>query len=380
MDSKNTDNSPSNLWTRRSKYAPSIPQHPPQSPILTAHASNSNSKLSLSMSKSDRSDTRENNESASGKRFGTATSSHGGKNPFNTGQLTPSAVASPTGVGASSAFGLGSGAFASFGSVGKTPKTPGATFDLANAGGEKKETSSSDKEDSKRPTARKQLSSTILKQPNTTTAPVATPSRDSSEKWPLKHAWVVYYRPPTSKHHDYEKSMKPLCRVHTAQAFWAVYSHLKRPSTLPTVSDYHFFKEGIRPVWEDEENKRGGKWTMRVKKGVADRYWEDLLLAIIGDQFAEASEEVCGAVISVRSGEDVFSLWTKNDGGRNVKIRETIKRILSLPADTNLQWRSHDDTITSRNAADQARQDKQHDKRRNTLSAEQKKAIDESME
>lgn len=119
---------------------------------------------------------------------------------------------------------------------------------------------------------------------------------------------------------------------------------------------------------------------MRVKKGVADRYWEDLLLAIIGDQFAEASEEVCGAVISVRSGEDVFSLWTKNDGGRNVKIRETLKRILSLPADTNLQWRSHDDTITSRNAADQARQDKQHDKRRNTLSAEQKKAIDESKE
>ena len=83
----------------------------------------------------------------------------------------------------------------------------------------------------------------------------------------------------------------------------------------------------------------------------------------------------------MRSGEDVFSLWTKNDGGRNVKIRETIKRILSLPPDTNLQWRSHDDTITSRNAADQARQDnKHHEKRRNTLSADQKKTIEESKE
>jgi translation initiation factor 4E len=44
-------------------------------------------------------------------------------------------------------------------------------------------------------------------------------------------------------------------------------------------------------------------------------------MAMIGDQFAEAGEEVCGAVVSVRSGEDVFSIWTKNDGGRNVKIR-----------------------------------------------------------
>lgn len=60
---------------------------------------------------------------------------------------------------------------------------------------------------------------------------------------------------------------------------------------------------------------------VRLKKGVADRYWEDLLLAMIGDQFAEASDEVCGAVLSVRSGEDVLSVWTRIDGGRNIKIR-----------------------------------------------------------
>jgi len=107
----------------------------------------------------------------------------------------------------------------------------------------------------------------------------------------------------------------------TAQQFWRVYIHLKRPSSLPTVSDYHFFRDGIRPVWEDEENRRGGKWIMRLKKGVSDRYWEELLLAMIGDQFAEAADEVCGAVLSVRPSEDVFSIWTKMDGGRNIKIR-----------------------------------------------------------
>jgi translation initiation factor 4E len=107
----------------------------------------------------------------------------------------------------------------------------------------------------------------------------------------------------------------------TVEEFWKVYVHLKRPSTLPVVSDYHFFKEGIRPVWEDEENCKGGKWVIRLKKGVCDRYWEELLMAMIGDQFNEASDEVCGAVLSVRSGEDVLAVWTKNDGGRNVKIR-----------------------------------------------------------
>jgi translation initiation factor 4E len=107
----------------------------------------------------------------------------------------------------------------------------------------------------------------------------------------------------------------------TVEDFFTIYRHLKRPSTLPLVSDYHLFKKGIRPVWEDDENKKGGKWIVRLKKGVADRYWEDLVFAIVGDQFADASEEVCGAVLSVRNGEDILSIWTRNDGGRVLKIR-----------------------------------------------------------
>lgn len=157
----------------------------------------------------------------------------------------------------------------------------------------------------------------------------------------------------------------PLCKFSTAQEFWKVFSHLKRPSSLPSVSDYHVFKQGIRPVWEDDENKRGGKWIMRLKKGVADRYWEDLLIALVGDQFLDAGEEFCGFVLSVRSGEDVFSIWTKSDGVKNVKIRDTIRRVLKLPEGTNIVWRSHDDSIAQRSAIDQARHEKsQHEKRR----------------
>ncbi len=74
-------------------------------------------------------------------------------------------------------------------------------------------------------------------------------------------------------------------------------------------------------MWEDEENKRGGKWIMRLRKGVADRYWENILFAIVGDQFAEAGEEVCGVVLSVRRDEDVLSIWTRMNGGKNIKIR-----------------------------------------------------------
>ncbi|KAF2455575.1 translation initiation factor eIF 4e-like domain-containing protein [Lineolata rhizophorae] len=324
-----------NLWTRRSN----------------------SSKLSLSMNNSNdshdggsttRPDPPSRTFSAS-KRFGGGDTPSGSArpNPFNAmSPLTTTNISSPT-SSASNAFGLGSGAFASFGSAAKTPKTPGTAFDFSKAAmsGQAPSTPGAEKRDNKgslsRMTSRSAAPPGIPEVSSTTpAAPVAldkpTGAKEQSGKpgggrdggnidpavpWPLKYAWVIWYRPPTSKNSDYEKSIQPMCRMASAQDFWSVYVHLKRPSSLPTVSDYHFFKEGIRPVWEDEENRRGGKWIMRLKKGVADRYWEDLLLAMIGDQFLEAGEEVCGAVLSVRSGEDVFSIWTKNDGGRNIKIR-----------------------------------------------------------
>ena len=214
-------------------------------------------------------------------------------------------------MGASSAFGLGSGAFASFGSA-KTPKTPGSALDFG-------QTQNMNGDRGSRELSKETNGAAVKSRVSTSSFESKTSS--SSSDHPTKHTWVVWYRPPTSKYQDYEKSTVPLAHFFSAESFWAVYSHLKRPSTLPAVSDYHIFKKGIRPVWEDEENKKGGKWIIRLKKGVADRYWEDLLLAIVGDQFAEAGEEVCGAVLSVRSGEDVLSVWTRIDGGRNIKIR-----------------------------------------------------------
>lgn len=341
------------------------------------------SKLTeLFSSKSSFSDHKDKLDSSRGfgsRRHGDTSSAAPGKgSTFN----IPPALSSGTSssAGASSAFGLGSGAFASFGSA-KTPRTPsaGASFELSNGYGKgDKEASAGDGQPPNQSQSQKENSS--HKAASTTSSPT---SSSSSSGHALKNNWTLFYRPPTSKHSDYEKSTIQVATLSTVEDFWTIYSHLKRPSQLPSVSDYHIFKEGIRPVWEDEANKKGGKWIVRLKKGVADRYWEDLLLAIVGDQFMEAGDEVCGAVLSVRSGEDVLNIWTKNDGGRNVKIRETVKRLLALPADTNIVWKSHDDSIAQRSALDEARQQKaagtgqghkNHDKRRQTISEESDKA------
>lgn len=54
---------------------------------------------------------------------------------------------------------------------------------------------------------------------------------------------------------------------------------------------------------------------------------------------------------------------------------ETIKRVLAFPPDTNIVWKSHDDSIAQRSAIEQARQEKATggggSKRRDTINEEQ---------
>ncbi|KAI8391098.1 translation initiation factor eIF 4e-like domain-containing protein [Radiomyces spectabilis] len=169
-----------------------------------------------------------------------------------------------------------------------------------------------------------------------------------SERHPLRYTWVFWFmhRPPRAKITNYEGAMKRIAAFSSIEDFWAVYSHLTRPHDLPNISDYHLFKHGVRPVWEDNANINGGKWIVRLKKGLASRYWESLVLAIIGEQF-DVNDEICGLVLSIRSSEDIISVWNKtsSNGRINLKIRDTIKKVLNLPQDTIMEYKTHNDAL-----------------------------------
>ncbi|ORY07441.1 eukaryotic translation initiation factor 4E [Basidiobolus meristosporus CBS 931.73] len=184
---------------------------------------------------------------------------------------------------------------------------------------------------------------------NTYTIPQSpTSSSASTGIHPLHFTWVFWFmhRQPGQKITNYESAMKKIASFSSIEDFWAVYSHLRRPHELPTISDYHLFKQGVRPVWEDEANINGGKWIIRFKKGLASRYWENLVLAVIGDQF-EVGSEICGAVLSIRHSEDILSVWNRSahEGRVNLKIRDTLKRTLDLPSDTIMEYKTHNDAL-----------------------------------
>ncbi|CAI5512633.1 unnamed protein product [Closterium sp. Naga37s-1] len=150
--------------------------------------------------------------------------------------------------------------------------------------------------------------------------------------------YVVWYtrrqrQPPGQRSAtSYEDSIRRIADFSTVEGFWGCYCRMVRPSALPAPTDVHVFKDGIRPLWEDAHNRRGGKWMVRLRKPLTARMWEQLLMAVAGEQL-EGAEEVCGVVLSVRFGEDILSIWNRSAPHSLARDRlcESIRKHLNLP-------------------------------------------------
>jgi len=83
-------------------------------------------------------------------------------------------------------------------------------------------------------------------------------------------------------------------------------------------SDYHLFKKGVRPEWEDPQNKHGGKWSYSFKDKKLiniDSLWLHVMLAAIGETLEDENDgEVMGVVVNVRKGFYRIGVWTRTVG------------------------------------------------------------------
>lgn len=166
-----------------------------------------------------------------------------------------------------------------------------------------------------------------------------------------RFAFFYMRRDRTQKETDaqgYQNAVQKIGSFDSVEGFFGIYDHLVKCHSLTSdthVTDYHLFREGISPTWEDAENRSGGKWIVRLRKveGLASLYWEDLIMALVGEQFGDVGCQVCGVVVSVRQHEDILSVWTQDakDDDAIAKIRDLIKKHLDLPTFVTLDYKRH---------------------------------------
>ncbi|KVI08114.1 Eukaryotic translation initiation factor 4E (eIF-4E), conserved site-containing protein [Cynara cardunculus var. scolymus] len=119
-----------------------------------------------------------------------------------------------------------------------------------------------------------------------------------------------------------------------------------KPSKLPGNAEFHLFKDGIEPKWEDPQCANGGKWTVTSsRKATLETMWFETLMALIGEQFDDA-DEICGVVASVRQKQDKLSLWTKNAANEAAQMAIGRKWKDIIDVNDKITYNFHDDSKT----------------------------------
>ncbi|EDX09614.1 eukaryotic translation initiation factor 4E1 isoform X1 [Drosophila simulans] len=171
-------------------------------------------------------------------------------------------------------------------------------------------------------------------------------------KHPLEHVWTLWYLEYNRSKH-WKDMLNEITEIDSVETFWSLYHTIKSPAELKSGCDYAVFKKGIKPMWEDEANIKGGRWLVTVNKSAKaelDKIWLDILLLMVGQNF-EYSDEICGAVVNIRSMSNKISVWTANGSNEMaiLEIGQKLKTLLHMQS-RNLQYQLHSDAMCQFNS------------------------------
>jgi len=168
---------------------------------------------------------------------------------------------------------------------------------------------------------------------------------------PLSHEWCLYCDDGNfcgGKAQNYFEQMVKLGSFKTVENFWRFFNATEETlrRLAPEKFNMRMFKTGIKPMWEDPNNRKGGKWLIscNLRLDVIFTIWKEILVAAISG-FPTDSDlcDLCGCVLVGRRDRMEVQLWTKKKPPPE-KVESTcefIRKLTREPEITNVQFISH---------------------------------------
>ena len=149
----------------------------------------------------------------------------------------------------------------------------------------------------------------------------------------------------------YESQVKKIAEFDTIEDFWDIFQHLRKPDSCRPGIEFFMFKEDIKPLWEDENNKNGGRFSIKLKQGYTTIIWEEMIFTLIGGILPkEVKDEINGIVVTSKKEFNTLQIWFKTFDSKITKEIETcIRDILVIPDEVKLEPKQFNVNVNNTN-------------------------------
>ncbi|EAT82307.2 hypothetical protein SNOG_09972 [Parastagonospora nodorum SN15] len=162
----------------------------------------------------------------------------------------------------------------------------------------------------------------------------------------FRHKWMFWAekgqqatpKDKSASSEEYASRPKPLGdQIISVKEFYQHFNNIPVES-LKLRDSIHLFHLGVKPVWEDPRNTRGGAWYFKIPKDVAAQFWHEMCLLAVGDGLqgavetkrASFNDDICGISYSVRWNAVQIAVWNRdaeNEAGKEKLLKVILEQL-----------------------------------------------------
>jgi len=158
----------------------------------------------------------------------------------------------------------------------------------------------------------------MLSQYNTMDTAISSSSKETFHK--LSNNWTLWAHLP----HNTDWTLQSYIPIST---FTNVEETIGVTETLPPVLVENcmlfMMKEGVKPIWEDPNNRNGGSFSYKVSNKNVCKVWKDLTYVVVGGTISKQNSFVncvTGITISPKKSFCIIKIWMADCNNQNPGI------------------------------------------------------------
>jgi len=126
----------------------------------------------------------------------------------------------------------------------------------------------------------------------------------------FENRWILYYHDKNNRDWSKESFIK-IMEIKNIGEFWQLYNNINFTNNI-----YFLMKNDIFPLWETDENKDGGVWTINFPRKCGQKMWNLFSMLLVGETMYNEEmndDDINGISIRPKYNQCLIKIWTKNN-------------------------------------------------------------------